>query len=105
MRHFILLAATVALSAIMAATASAAPLCHDLKGLYTPCPPGAPTPRPARHHGRPTDAPADPAAPASGATAMIASSPEPARPPKAAKPPLVGRGRLCRDSKGLFKPC
>ncbi len=87
-------------SPIGAMPLDAAPLCRDSKGLFTPCTgervPGA---RPHRHRSAATaGTTARTDSPASADTAD-------ATPPKRSHPPLVGRGKLCRDSKGLFKPC
>jgi hypothetical protein len=88
---------------LMPMAASAAPLCHDLKGLYTPCPPGTAMHRSSGRHGSASAASAAGQASAAPDTAMVSA--DPARRRQPTKPPLVGRGKLCRDSKGLFKPC
>ncbi len=90
MRRFIL----AALLASIPVAAGAEPLCRDLKGLFTPCPPGTHSAGEWKRHDRSADAAGDPTRPH-----------DPARSLKPAKPPLVGRGKLCRDSKGLSKPC
>jgi hypothetical protein len=87
--------------ALVAAPAAAAPLCRDLKGLYTPCPTGkgAPTPPAARQQkiARATDTAA--------AASTIAPGVEKA--PRAEKGrSLVSHSKaLCRDTKGLYTPC
>ena len=83
-----------------------APLCHDSKGLFTPCPHGVASSAPERA-GRAvapaaagSDTPAaesDTGAPAGSTVAVI--------PANAARPKRIGSGRLCHDSKGLFTPC
>lgn len=82
---------------LLAGAARAAPLCRDLKGLYTPCT-GERTPPHAtrrRSTARSADAavPGDPADAAPGVAA------------RPAKPPIIARTKLCRDLKGLFTPC
>jgi hypothetical protein len=86
----------LAAGALIAAAAPAAPLCKDLKGLFTPCP--QVLNKDARHKlaQRIETAPAAPATPKAQA------------PPVA--PRAVARSRfeptkLCRDTKGLFTPC
>ncbi len=86
----------------LAASLAAAPLCRDSKGLFTPCigvrMPPARTPRPRTAQGTVDDrASADRAG--ASQTAGIAGRHGPALRTR------VGRGKLCRDSKGLFKPC
>ncbi len=71
--------------------ADAAPLCRDSKGLFTPCPPETR----AQREKRAKVAAARPVT----TEATVARA---ARPRKA---PLVGRAKLCRDTKGLFTPC
>jgi hypothetical protein len=90
--RFILAALAVA---AFATPIGAAPLCRDSKGLFTPCT-GERVPTAPRHRRIGSDAGARPRS--------DAASPDTAdvRP---ARPPIVGRGKLCRDSKGLFKPC
>lgn len=85
---------------LLAAPAGAAPLCHDLRGLYTPCPPGQakPKPRPKPHADQPAETAAAPAvtATADSAPAVV----------KKSRPPLVTQShKLCRDTKGLYTPC
>jgi hypothetical protein len=76
---------------LLAAPAGAAPLCHDLRGLYTPCPPGQAKAKPKVEAATP--APAADAAPEPMVT-------------KKSRPPLVAQGhKLCRDTKGLYTPC
>lgn len=83
----LIVAATIGLFA--AGTLHAAPLCRDSKGLFTPCPSGTDGRR--HEHG-----------------IMTVAGPErteTTRPEKPAKLSLVRKAKLCRDSKGLFKPC
>lgn len=100
------------------APAAAAPLCHDLKGLFTPCPPG--TPSRSAHRSREEVGNAN-AAPPEQATEKATEHKGHAHAQKVrtggertdagltrahpAKPSLFGVGKLCRDSKGLFTPC
>jgi hypothetical protein len=72
-------------------------LCRTGKGLAVPC-----------------DTPPAPRRAPAAATATSARPIDPAQPGQAAVPaahadrpgrPLIGRGALCRDSKGLAKPC
>jgi hypothetical protein len=93
------------LATALAAPASAQPLfqrgalCRDGKGLAKPCAPGEGTrqdkapaaARPVAHGGQ------DEAGTLTAATGDGAAKP--------AKRPLFQRGTLCRDSKGLAKPC
>ncbi|UAK24751.1 hypothetical protein [Sphingomonas nostoxanthinifaciens] len=76
--------------------ASAARLCHDVRGLYTPCPEAVGRDRARKRAG------ATPAAPA-----RIAAVAPPVRalPDRPTKPPLFATGHLCRDNKGLATPC
>ncbi len=78
--------------------APASRLCRDTKGLFTPCtgerPPAAP---PRRHRGD------DPPTGSAVADRPDTGRRHAGRPD--AKPPLVARSRLCRDTKGLFTPC
>ncbi len=90
MRRFIL----AALLASIPVAGDAEPLCRDLKGLFTPCPPGTHSAGARKRGNRSADAAGDP-------TRLRDS----AKPLRLAKPPLLGRGKLCRDSKGLSKPC
>lgn len=95
-----------------AAPAAAAPLCHDLKGLYTPCGAGRPAAAgalpdrslPAASSARTAadtikSAPAEP----------LAANPEPAPDPALAgarrATPISHARTLCRDTKGLYTPC
>lgn len=92
-----LTAILVAVLLPMAGTASAARLCRDTKGLFTPCVGERPSPDDRRGHGDKTAAPAGPGA--------RAGPPRQRARPVHANPPLVAKTRLCRDSKGLFTPC
>ncbi|WP_303542038.1 hypothetical protein [Sphingomonas natans] len=78
----------------LAQGATAAPLCRDSKGLFTPCPHGAN--RTAR-------------AILSSAPAQETESFAVRKPPTAMRTTLTAgttrRTRLCTDSKGLFTPC
>lgn len=85
---------------VLAAPAAAAPLCHDLRGLYTPCTPGQATP-PRRHAERAEKARA---VSASAATAAEVVAPPVA--PLRKKPALFDRAKThCHDTKGLYTPC
>ena len=86
--RLLLLAAMVSGSA-----ASAAPLCRDSKGLFTPCP------RTANSRARTILTTAS----AKASEATLAAEPKPA----AARPSVrrSHRAKLCRDTKGLFTPC
>lgn len=90
--------------AVLAAPAGAAPLCHDLRGLYTPCPPGQARPKP-----KPKAAVAQHDETASAMPVVAAAEPAPAAvpaPAKKSRPPLVTQShKLCRDTKGLYTPC
>ena len=77
--------------ALVAVPAAAAPLCRDLKGLFTPCTARA-VEQIRRHE----------AEVAAKQEKVAAEHPDR---PRRTHPPLVTRGRLCRDSKGLFTPC
>jgi hypothetical protein len=98
----------LALAAILlAAPAGAAPLCHDLRGLYTPCPPGQAKAKPKpKLESQPRVAqqdvtPATTSAAAAGP--VIEAKPTPA---KKSRPLLITQGhKLCRDTKGLYTPC
>jgi hypothetical protein len=88
--------------ALVAAPAAAAPLCRDLKGLYTPCPTGkgAPTPQAARQQkiASATDTAA--------AASTIAPGVEKEAPSAEKGRSLVSHSKaLCRDTKGLYTPC
>lgn len=86
---------------LLAAPAGAAPLCHDLRGLYTPCPPNQAKPKPKPHTAKLDES--------ASATSVAATDPAPAVTPTVAKksrPPLVAQShKLCRDTKGLYTPC
>lgn len=89
-RYGLLIAAILGASA-----ASAAPLCRDAKGLFTPCP------RAANSHARTI---------LTTATPKLIETPEamPPSPHAHANRPTTGdiqRAKLCRDTKGLFTPC
>lgn len=85
--------------------AEGARLCHDLKGLYQPCPEAVGAtrrggtsetgriPAPAIAAGQPTALSDKSAATSDGVTAPP--------PPRPKKPPA----RLCHDLKGLYHPC
>ena len=84
-------------------------LCRDMKGLAKPCAPGE-----AARQGSgpevPEAATADSVAPVAqpdGPSPQDAASPgrETAARQGSAKRSLFRRGQLCRDSKGLAKPC
>ncbi len=81
----------------MAGVASAAPLCRDLKGLFTPCPQSLSKAAQHQLEHRIETLPAEPAA-TSTPTARIV-------PPRAAKRRRIDQGKLCKDLKGLFTPC
>lgn len=80
------------LAFLAAAPVGAAPLCRDLKGLFTPCPAGG-----ARDGTRAAAVTADAVSSAGG------DAPPPRQ--RSTKPPRVARTKLCRDLKGLFTPC
>lgn len=83
--------ALVLLAALFASGAGAAPLCHDLKGLFTPC-----VVKPAQKHRQ------------GSAQAELAPHPAMVTEPMATVHPhrsLFSKGRLCRDSKGRAEPC
>jgi hypothetical protein len=88
---------------LLASSVSAAPLCHDLKGLFTPCP--------RDKSGQILKTPVDHAAAAVHNEEQEAQHKEAharhlrEHPDEPEKPPLVSTGKLCHDSKGLFKPC
>jgi hypothetical protein len=85
--------------AVLAAPAGAVPLCRDLKGLYTPCPPGHGMPRPPRA-AKPGKT--DPAAPAASSTIAAGEKSTLAEPGRS----LVAHSKkLCRDTRGLYTPC
>ncbi|WP_404711046.1 hypothetical protein [Sphingomonas sp. MMS24-J13] len=87
--------------ALLAAPAGAAPLCHDLRGLYTPCPPGQAKPKPKQH----MDQLEREATPMVAATEPAPTAQAPAA-AKRSRPPLVTQGhKLCHDTKGLYTPC
>jgi len=79
-----------------AAAARATPLCHDSKGLFTPCP--------RARDGGIVASPVDHAATAARQQQQERHAREH---PEARKrgPGLLGRGKLCRDTRGLFTPC
>ena len=71
----------------------AAPLCRDLRGLFTPCPATVTKP-PQTGHAMPLPPQAAvPAAPAAGAA------------PSGRRPLVTHIRKLSRDSKGLYTPC
>ena len=88
---------------VPAAPLAAAPLCHDTKGLFTPCPRDS-----ARRIVR---TPVDHAAAAAREEEHRVVAKEKherhvrEHPNEPEKPALVARGKLCRDGKGLFTPC
>ena len=109
-----------------AGSVQAAPLCKDLKGLFTPCPKALNKAAARRlrarsvrergagntRHAREAEAHRGDVTPGSKA-ARVASDPEPHR---VAPPPFVAgvtvadpgprpRPKLCKDLKGLFTPC
>jgi hypothetical protein len=84
--------------ALLAAPATAASLCRDLKGLYTPCAPGQAPPKARKigHEGRPGAA-TTPAVGTSAAEQQVAHQDQ---------HQLVAHSKkLCRDTKGLYTPC
>jgi hypothetical protein len=87
----------------LAAPLAASPLCRDSKGLFTPCP---------RDSGnRIVNTPVDHAASAAQDEERATAEAEKHKrhhakhPDEPETPGLVSRGKLCRDSKGLFTPC
>ena len=98
-------AVAIALAVALAAPAPARPLfqrgalCRDSKGLAKPCAPGE---APRQDEAPAADRPADRGG---QEEARTASSPGVATAENPAKRPLFQRGALCRDSKGLAKPC
>lgn len=92
----LIVAATIGLFA--AGTLHAAPLCRDYKGLFTPCPSGA------RSEGDKVDAaPRHTTAGAEDGGSIVSDVPGMSQKPT--EPSLIRKAKLCRDSKGLFKPC
>ena len=93
----------LAAAPLLAAPALATPLCHDLKGLFTPCP--------RDRSGHIAKSPVDHAAAVAHVEEQEAAHREAharhvrEHPDQPEKPPLMKTGKLCRDSKGLFKPC
>lgn len=93
----------------LAGTASARePLCRDLKGLYTPCPPGvAPQPAAPRRI-RPAIAAAvartGPVVQARYSRSAAISAPD-ITVPRAPAPVIARAMNLCRDMKGAYTPC
>ncbi len=84
--------ALAAALALASAPLEAATLCHDLKGLFTPCPPGS---RAAgRAHAAISTAPATAG---DGETRAARKT--------STNPPRIVRTKLCHDLKGLFTPC
>jgi hypothetical protein len=95
----------IALLVSLPVAGSAAPLCRDGKGLFTPCTPAETMRRrDAASHRRP---PVEPSAPAAG-VAVASDMPrasEPRHDARRERRPAIATGRLCRDGKGLFTPC
>lgn len=88
--------------------ATAAPLCRDSKGLFTPCPHSANskarailTKAPARQT---ETAPAKRRTVAAAAASAPASA-QPVASTVATNAVATHKARLCTDSKGLFTPC
>lgn len=92
----LILAATLGL--VCAGAVQAAPLCRDSKGLFTPCPPGMGS-RKAERHGR------APHGSTPAASARADDDVPAAKPDRPVRPAIIRKAKLCRDSKGLFKPC
>jgi hypothetical protein len=92
----LILAATLGL--VCAGAVQAAPLCRDSKGLFTPCPPGMGS-KTADRRKRPR------VASSPEASARTGDQVAAAKPDAPTKPAIIRKAKLCRDSKGLFKPC
>ena len=84
---------------ILSSGVGAAPLCRDSKGLFTPCIGTAARTASAQRNG------SKPAGVRGRADTEDSTAPARTASARPARPAVFGRGRLCRDTKGLFKPC
>jgi hypothetical protein len=103
-----LIAAALPLALLVGGAASAAPHCHNLKGLYTPCTAGSGQQGSFDRRAGPAKADGAAVVVRSGgdnAASERAEAATPAVQAKPRKPALFGRGRSCRDAKGMFRPC
>ena len=96
------LVAIVPLLIAIPAAGTAAPLCRDAKGLFTPCTPAEASRRHDVASRRHASSPVSPVRASDKPATVVSRGVGPAH---RERQPAISTGRLCRDGKGLFTPC